>query len=189
VDAVTTLVFIRHAETDKSGTFCGHSNPPINARGHQQTNDLIVTLSPPPFDLIYSSDLLRALETAKPLADTFGLPIKTNSNLREIFFGEWESLTWAEIEMRDSDYARRWLETFPALPAPGGETYASFEARILEVCSELLAQGRRTAVITHGGVMRVALHHLLGYNDQQAWELTRHYCSSFTYTATTQGQE
>ena len=181
---MTSLVFIRHAETDLAGTFCGHSNPSINVRGRKQVSNLIATPNFQSFDAIYSSDLLRALETARALAHTSNLPIETNAKLREIFFGEWESLTWAEIEERDADLARRWIQKFPTLSAPNGEDYTDFEARVLEVCDQLLALGKggRVAVITHGGVMRVALRHLLGYNEQEAWELTKAYCSSFVYT-------
>lgn len=181
------LIFIRHAETDLAGTFCGHSDPPVNSRGQIQIHEMVSRLSPEPFDAVYSSDLRRAMETAAPLARTFALPIITSDRLREIHFGDWESLSWTEIERHDATSARRWMEAFPAITAPNGESFAHFEQRILVEVHHLLslAENKRIAVVTHGGVMRVVLRNLLGHNEEQAWDLTKPYCSSFGYSEAT----
>ena len=178
---MSQLVFIRHAETDLAGTFCGHADPPLNTAGHQQIKALLTTYPSETFDTIYSSDLRRTITTA----EAFTCPIITTPCLREINFGHWEALTWAQIEQRDPLYAQRWLAAFPALPAPNGEAFPSFESRVLTVVNDLLhlAEHQRIAVITHAGVMRVVLHNLLGHTEQQAWELTKPYCSSFSYTS------
>jgi broad specificity phosphatase PhoE len=185
------LIFIRHAETDLAGTFCGHSDPPINARGQSQVNDLIARLAAEPFDAIYSSDLCRAVGTATLLAQAFTLPCAVTNNLREIYFGNWEGMTWAEIEARDADYAGRWMESFPALPAPDGEDFVIFKRRVLREVDHLLglAANKRLAVVTHGGVMRIVLRTLLGQTEEQAWELTKTHCSFFTYTGANASQE
>jgi len=177
------LIFIRHAETDLAGTFCGHSDPPLNARGQAQIKALVAQLIPQPFDAIYSSDLRRAMDTAISLAQAFAVPCTTSPDLREIYFGDWEAMTWAQIENRDADCARRWSESFPNLPAPNGEPYAVFESRVLREIDRLrnLAADKRIAVVTHGGVMRIVLRNLLGHTEQQAWELTKPYCSFFVY--------
>jgi broad specificity phosphatase PhoE len=177
------LIFIRHAETDLAGTFCGHSDPPINARGQEQVRDLISQLASESFDAIYSSDLRRAVDTATNLSQAFAVPCTTTPNLREIYFGDWEAMTWTEIERRDADYARRWTESFPDLTAPKGEPFAIFESRVLHEIDHLLhlAADKRIAVVTHGGVMRIALRTLLGHTEQQAWKLTKPYCSFFVY--------
>jgi broad specificity phosphatase PhoE len=185
------LVFIRHAETDLAGTFCGHSDPPINARGQTQVEDLIAQLALEHFDAIYCSDLRRAVDTAASLVQAFAVPCTTTPNLREIYFGDWEGITWAEIEARDANYARRWIELSPRLPAPGGEPFATFEFRILSEIGHLLrlAADKRLAVVTHGGVMRIVLRTFLGHTEQQAWDLTRSYCSFFVYTGPSTSQE
>jgi len=176
-----SLVFIRHAETDLAGTFCGHSDPPINLIGQAQIAEMISRLRAETFDAIYSSDLRRAVETAEPLARAFALPVIATYRLREIHFGDWEGLTWTEIEQRDPIYARRWIEAFPTLPAPNGESFAVFERRILDAVNHLccLSQDKRIAVVTHAGVMRVVLQRLLGYSEDHARDLTKLYCSSF----------
>jgi len=178
---MSLLIFIRHAETDMAGTFCGQSDPPINTAGQMQVADLIVRLAVETFDMIYSSDLQRAVDTATPIAEAFNLPLYKTSDLREVHFGDWEGLTWNEIEERDPDYAQRWLQSFPSLPAPQGESFAAFESRILQEVTHLknMEQGKKVIVVTHGGVMRVVLRTLLGYTEQAAHDITKAYCSSF----------
>ena len=61
---MNSVLFIRHAETDMAGTFCGHSNPPINARGRQQIQTLMDALKGEEINCIFTSDLERAPATA-----------------------------------------------------------------------------------------------------------------------------
>jgi broad specificity phosphatase PhoE len=177
------VVFIRHAETDMAGTFCGHSNPPINARGRQQIPTLMNALNGEEIECIFTSDLERAVFTAETLADAFEVPCIKKPNLREIYFGSWEGLTWQQIQERDEAYARRWTEAYPILPAPGGESFADFQKRVIAGVSEIFDSSdcRHSAVVTHGGVMRVVLQAMCGIAENEAWELTKHYCSFFRY--------
>ena len=181
---MNTLLFIRHAETDMAGAFCGHSNPPVNERGYQQIETLVKTLEAAPIDAIYSSDLARAATTADALAIAFRRRSVIRFGLREIHFGQWEGLTWQQIEARDPAYARAWSEAYPKLPAPGGESFDAFQSRVIAEAKHLLAltgQGV-LAVVTHAGVMRVVLRILLGVEEQEAWERTKSYCCFFEYT-------
>jgi len=178
---MSNIFLIRHGATDLAGTFCGQSDPPLNVRGQEQIAQMISSLASERFDEIHSSDLRRATATAEALAQTFAAPISTSSNLREIHFGDWEGLVWAEIEARDPAYARRWIEQFPTVPAPNGESFVAFSDRVLREIDPLLplAETRRLAVVTHGGVMRVVLRARFGMDEQQAWNMTKSYCSSF----------
>ncbi len=175
------LLFIRHAETDMAGTFCGHSDPAVNARGKQQIKDLCVRLAHKSIDEIYSSDLSRAVSTAEALAQAFAAPVRKTPRLREIYFGQWEGLTWTEIEQRDPGYAKRWIEEFPSLSAPGGELFAHFQSRVIDETNHLfaLAKNKKIAVVTHGGVMRVVLRNFQGSSEQEAFEQTSSYCCWF----------
>jgi broad specificity phosphatase PhoE len=177
------LLFIRHAETDMAGRFCGHSDPPINARGKQQIQALVESIRPKSIGAVYCSDLSRSVITAEVLAAAAGLSVVVRRSLREIHFGDWEGMSWAEIERRDVTYAREWVNAFPKLAAPGGERFANFEVRVMAEVDTLvrLAKDQRIAVVTHGGVMRVALQKLLAYSEQEAWNRTLPYCGSFAY--------
>ena len=119
VDRMSELLFIRHAETDMAGTFCGHSDPELNARGRAQLAELIHRMSAENIGVVYSSDLRRAFATGSAIAAAFGIDCHVRPALREINFGQWEGLTWKEIERRDETYARRWIAEYPR-PADTG---------------------------------------------------------------------
>ena len=180
-----TLLLIRHAETDLAGRFCGHSDPPVNDRGRRQIEELLKTLAGESIEAIYTSDLLRALATADAIAKDRGLSPIAVSELREIYFGEWEGLSWQEIESRDPEHARQWSETYPGLPAPGGERFEAFQSRILAAVKHILntSSQKSAAVVTHAGAMRVVLRALCGLDEQEAWERTKAYCGFFRYSA------
>jgi alpha-ribazole phosphatase len=178
---MSELLFIRHAETDMAGTFCGHSDPELNARGRAQLAELIHRMSAENIGVVYSSDLRRAFATGSAIAAAFGIDCHVRPALREINFGQWEGLTWKEIERRDETYARRWIAEYPLLPTPDGEDFCDFERRILDevrsLSMEAEAKGLGVAVVTHAGVLRTVLRRLRGCSEDDAWEQTRSYCS------------
>jgi broad specificity phosphatase PhoE len=148
-----------------------------------QIEKLLKRLEGERIDAIYSSDLSRSMTTAEALGRAFGRPPIVVAGLREIGFGQWEGLTWAEIESRDQEYARRWLEAFPDLAAPDGETFEAFRSRVLNEVQKLLDTSFQgcAAVVTHAGVMRLVLCSLCSLDEHAAAELTKGYCGSFRY--------
>ena len=182
---MSELLFIRHAETDMAGTFCGHSDPELNERGRVQLAQLIERLRTENFGAIYSSDLRRAHETGLALAEAFTVTCHVRPGLREIDFGHWEGLRWEEIETLDETYAQRWVAEYPHLPAPGGEDFGNFERRVLEEVKFLSCEAeiaaRNIAVVTHAGVIRTVLCSLQGWSGDDAWEQTKSYCSVVRY--------
>jgi alpha-ribazole phosphatase len=181
---MSDILFVRHAATEMAGRFCGHSDPDLNPLGQTQLAELVTTLAGEQIDRVYSSDLKRALRTAHAIAAAHDIALETRPALREIHFGEWEGLCWEEIERRDLHYAHRWLAEFPRLPAPSGETFREFEARVLAEISDLPDnQPGPIAVVTHAGVLRVVLQHFCGCSDSEAWRETKPYCCVVRYTA------
>ena len=87
---MSELLFIRHAETDMAGTFCGHSDPELNARGRAQVGELIDRLRTEEIGVVYTSDLRRAHATGMAIAEAFAVDCHVRSALREINFGQWE---------------------------------------------------------------------------------------------------
>ena len=178
---MSEILFIRHPETDMAGTFCGYSDPDVNEGGRAQITELIDTLSTEDICAVYASDLRRAQTTGRAIAKAFGIDLHTRSSLREIGFGQWEGLTWKDIEHRDEAYSRQWIAEYPRLPAPDGEGFHDFERRVLDEVALLSvtaeSNGRRIAVVTHAGVLRVVLCTLQGHSEGYAWEQTRSYCS------------
>jgi alpha-ribazole phosphatase/probable phosphoglycerate mutase len=174
---MSTIALIRHGETGMAGRFCGHSDPDLNAVGHHEAIHVAEEVSRLSIARIYSSDLRRASQTAKAIAQQTGIAADYLTGLREVHFGQWEGLTWQEIEARFPDEADQWLREFPLRSAPGGETYTAFTARVETAIAALLceAAGMTIAVVTHRGVMRHALTKFFGFAETEAWERTAAY--------------
>src|ERR1700729_3549296 len=147
VDSMSDVLLIRHGETDLAGTFCGHSDPPLNERGREQVAALIEELVDQHIDAVYASDLARAHETATALATAKEVPLCSPSGLREINFGDWEGLRWNEVETSDAQFAERWLGEYPSLAAPNGEAVHAFEARVMATFEALLQNDARPIAV------------------------------------------
>jgi broad specificity phosphatase PhoE len=171
------LLMIRHLATDLKGTFCGHSDPPLNKEGAEKLPALLTELSGFDIDKIFTSNLLRCRQTAEAVAKRFGIEIEVRSSLREIYFGEWEGLTWERIERNYPEAAERWIRTYPRSTAPGGEQFSDFEFRVLQELEYLRRQNLtlQIAVVTHAGFMQVALMQARGLSPHEAWQMTRSY--------------
>jgi alpha-ribazole phosphatase len=183
---MSDLLLIRHAERDMAGTFCGHSDPELNTRGRAQLAGLIGRLRMDQIGVVYTSNLRRAHTTGRAIAEAFGVDCRVRRALREINFGQWEGITWSEIERRDNAHARRWVEEYPSLPAPDGESFHDFEQRVLDEVKVLSLKaetaGCAIAVVTHAGVLRTVLCALQGCSEEHAWEQTKSYCSVVRHT-------
>jgi alpha-ribazole phosphatase len=189
VDTVSAVLFIRHGETAMAGRFCGHTDPPLNQQGQAQAAALAASLAEEPIAQVYSSDLRRARETAEALVLSRGLPVEQRPALREMYFGQWEGLSWDEIESLDPEYAGAWVSGFPQLPAPSGEHFSEFTARVLNAVQAILDRHHDvTAVVTHAGVLRVVLAHLFACSEAEAWAQTKPYCCVLRYARKTLGE-
>ena len=173
------LLLIRHAETDMTGRFCGHSDPELNERGHQQLAGVLDRLSEYAIRRIYTSDLRRARQTAEAIASHFEIGFEVRPGLREIQFGQWEGLSWSEIEACDPVLAKIWAERYPNSTAPGGEPLQQFERRVRAESAFLFAAATECpiAVVAHAGFMRVLLTMFYGVPEEEALKLTKEYGS------------
>jgi alpha-ribazole phosphatase/probable phosphoglycerate mutase len=174
---MSTIVLIRHGETGMAGRFCGHSDPDLNAVGQHEAIHVAEEVSRLSIARIYSSDLRRASQTAKAIAQRTGIAVNCLTGLREIDFGQWEGLTWQEIEAQFPDEVDLWLREFPLRSAPGGEAYTAFTARVETTIAAVLrdAASMAIAVVTHRGVMRHTLTKFFGFAETEAWERTAAY--------------
>jgi len=112
----------------------------------------------------YASDLKRAFETAELIGAAPGLPPQPMEGLREIFLGRWEGLRTEEIASRFPAEWARWVEEPDWDIAPGGEGAAPFEARVALALDEIFRRHKQgdVLVVTHGGVIQIALHRVVG---------------------------
>ena len=154
----TTILLVRHGETDWNAErrVQGKTDRPLNDTGRQQARTVAAQLAGVPLAAVYSSDLSRALETARVVADAHELSVTSMPELRERDFGTWEGLTDEEILMR-----------FPeARTGPWGdaETRDELAARVLSALRGISENhaGETVLVVTHGGPLRAMLAHVSG---------------------------
>jgi len=155
------LLLIRHAESswNAADRWQGHGDPPLSDRGRAQANALARELDREAIDVLVSSDLQRAAETAAILGQARSLQPEWNPRLRELDIGDWEGLTRDQIQRTAGDVLRRFDDGDLDVRPGGGENLREIEQRAVSVVTELIAAhpGRRLAVVTHLGVIRALL--------------------------------
>ena len=181
--ASTWVYLARHGEVlhAAEGRFFGHMDIALSPAGLAQAA-LGERLGAEPIEAVYASDLLRAQQSAAPLAAARRTGVMAVPPLREMAMGRWEGLTFAEIRAREPELCDRWLADPFAMPFPDGEGLADLQARALPAFRRVVERhaGRRIAVVAHGGTNRVILAEALGLplgnifrlaQDYAAWSL------------------
>ena len=151
------FIFIRHGETNwnREQRFQGQIDVPLNATGHRQAQRLAEALATERFDLMVSSDLQRARQTAQPLEQRHARNARVHMALREQSFGVLEGLDVPAIKTRHPQLWAQWLRHDADYALPDGESARQFHARVIAAVRELAeAHGGKTLlVVTHGGVL------------------------------------
>ena len=148
----------RHGETDynKNGRWQGCSvDTPLNETGKEQAKVLATELSDKDIEVIFSSNLKRAYETAQFVAQEKNLTIKTKENLREGDYGEAEEMFKTEMRVKFGDIFTQWYDNDSAymdVRFPGGESKREMGRRMLGVFEELLQEEAQViGVASHAG--------------------------------------
>jgi alpha-ribazole phosphatase len=160
-DLTGELILIRHAESEwnAAGRWQGHADPPLSHNGLQQVEQLATSLVDLAFDRIFSSDLLRAVQTARPLALSRGLSVETDSAFRELDVGAWSGLKRDEIATRDPKLLAAFETGDPQIRPGGGETRSELRQRARDRVALIAAEhpGERVVIVTHLGFVRALL--------------------------------
>jgi broad specificity phosphatase PhoE len=147
---VTEILLCRHGETDWNarGRWQGHAPTRLNETGRAQARALGARLAGTRLDAVYSSDLPRALETARIVAMGHGVNAILEPGLREIDVGSWQGLTAADLDGREWD----------------GESYDAHRERVLASVRRIASRhaGGRVLAVTHGGSIRRLQEVILG---------------------------
>ena len=167
---MTRLLLIRHGESgwNRTRRLQGCLDSKLNRRGRLQATALRARVKDIRFTELWASPLGRTVETAQILAEGFTVPIRTHPGLREIDYGEWQGQPVSAIE---GPY-RAWLRNPVAGSPPGGESLRRFVNRVGATLDEIADTGGTLGIVTHGGVIRAALCHYLGFLLQKFWWLT-----------------
>ena len=166
----TTLTLVRHGQThdNAAGRWQGLRDSPLTAEGRAQAQAAGARLqSLGPYNMVYSSLLPRAMETARLIAATLGEVVRTEPGLEEYDFGEWDGLTPAEL------LARGFWEKVrqdPEFAPPGGEAFSGAARRVAAALRTIAARhhGERVVIVGHGLTLAAALAQLLDGDSRQA---------------------
>jgi len=135
---VLTVLLTRHGLTSAGDAMLGGQlDVPLAPEGRAQAEALSRRLAGVRIDRIISSPMLRTLETAQAIAR--GRPVEVEERLRELDYGRWEGLTYAEVQSHDPDLRARWERDPAATHSPGGESGEEVAARAIGFLDDLLA--------------------------------------------------
>ncbi|RCG30607.1 bifunctional RNase H/acid phosphatase [Sphaerisporangium album] len=160
--AATSFLLLRHGETPFSidRRFSGTGDPELTATGLAQADAAAARLSRAPYaiDVIVSSPLRRARQTAEAVAARTGLKVAVEDGLREVDFGAWEGHTFTEIQRAWPDELAAWLAD-PSVTPPGGESFDQAAVRVQQARDRLLLdhQGKTVLVVSHVSPIKLLL--------------------------------
>jgi broad specificity phosphatase PhoE len=163
------LYLIRHAATANNRArpprLQGRrTNPELSAEGLEQARHTARLLADCRLEVVYSSPLARAMQTARLVAEPHRVEVQPLDWLVEIDVGEWEGLSWEEVERTHPDASRAFVENPCANPYLGGECLEQVHRRVVEKLKQLVGRhtGQTVAVVAHNMVNRVFMLDLLG---------------------------
>jgi len=164
------VFLVRHGATVASAEdrFAGESDVPLSDTGREQARGLARRLASEPIVAAYASDLSRASETARIVAEPHGLPVTERPELREISHGHWEGRTRADVEARFADEYATWIQDPYTFAPRGGETGLAVTARAIPAIRRILEEhaGGRVLVVSHKATIRLLISSLLGFDPR-----------------------
>ncbi|HXM72391.1 MAG TPA: histidine phosphatase family protein [Candidatus Dormibacteraeota bacterium] len=160
------MLLIRHGQStwNREHRIQGQLDPPLSDEGRRQAERVGQRLAGRRFAGFYSSDLKRAFQTSEAIQVVTGFDPEPMAGLREIYLGDWEGLRTEELGERFPDAWSKWNEEPNWDLVPGGEGGALFEKRVAAALDAILERHHDgdVLVVTHGGVIQIALHRVIG---------------------------
>jgi probable phosphoglycerate mutase len=166
---ITNVLLIRHGQSQGNAErrFGGHTATPLSARGRNQAEATARTLKSESLTAIYSSDLARAMDTAKPLANMTGLRVQATTAFRERSVGVMEGLTFEDAAQQHPEQYAALLRRDFEYVLSGGESYRQLLDRARQKLDEIIEEhrGGKIAVFSHTGTICILALHLMGALD------------------------
>jgi 2,3-bisphosphoglycerate-dependent phosphoglycerate mutase len=166
IPVLTEFILARHGETEWNtrGVMQGHLDSPLTRTGVEQAHILgrrIARIQPAH---IYASDLGRAHETAKIIAQYYPKPIALEPGLREKNVGVFQGYDWPTIKAAFADIYGEFAQADPDYVIPDGESYNQFMHRVTTTLAQIAARhpGEQILIVSHGGMVSALLRHILG---------------------------
>ncbi|KRB88583.1 histidine phosphatase family protein [Noviherbaspirillum sp. Root189] len=188
---MTEILLIRHGETAWNAIkrLQGHLDIPLNTEGQRQAAALGKALADEEFDAIFSSDLMRARQTAEAIARPRGMTVQIEPDLRERCYGAFEGMLYAEISQRYPEAYAAWKSRDIDARFPPGvhiaETMREFSTRTITAISRIATSGkyRKLALVAHGGVLECAYRaaHGMDFAQERTFDIFNASVNRFTW--------
>lgn len=162
------VILIRHAIPVRREVESGAADPELSADGRMQTQLLTQYLASEQLDAIYASPMLRARQTAAPLAERFGLPVSIDEGIAEYDqHSEW----YVPVEELKATNDPRWHELLSGQWTGTHETQDEFHSRVHQSIEKIIANhgSQRVAVVCHGGVINTYVATILGLGNTRGF--------------------
>lgn len=176
------IILVRHGEpvAEARGRCYGMLDVGLSEKGSHQIGQTAEWLAQFDIAAIYASPRSRAMNSAKIIARNCGLFVQPNENFAEINFGDFEGLTYEEVERLAPDVYQKWMDAPTTVEFPNGESFAQMQERVIREIQELRFrhEGEAFAVVSHGGVNRIALAHFLGIKHENIFRLEQSYAAA-----------
>lgn len=162
-----TLYLIRHGETEWNDQWRlqGQRDIPLSSKGILQAKKAAESLQNKDIDVIYCSDLSRAVQTAEIIsAGRKGgeIQVYKTKKLREISFGDWEGKKFEEISQQEKEHYLRWLQDPVSCAVPGGESMDAVKQRVMHFVEGILKNNdKNIMVVSHGGPVKIMISQVL----------------------------
>jgi broad specificity phosphatase PhoE len=147
------IYLVRHGQTDGNlqGFYQSRIDSPLNRNGKIQVLKLAERLKNTDFQIVLSSDLSRALQTAEILLDGRNIPLRMDPGLSELNLGMLDGMLVSDMEKEYPDFVRKWRSKPSGIRWPGGESLSALQKRAWKVVSEslLLCPEGRILVVSH----------------------------------------
>ncbi len=169
----TTIIdLMRHGETQGGHVFLGSTDTPLNEHGWLQMWNTVEKNSPG-WDHIITSPLIRCAQFAQALAQRYTIPLIEDARVQELHFGQWEGHSAAELMQTDAAALTRFWQNPMQFTPPNAERLSDFNTRVLCAWHHIIDQyaGKKILLITHGGVIRTLLCHILQHPIERLLEL------------------
>lgn len=160
---IDRLILVRHGSAGIDHRFRGRTDTPLDDLGVMQVGTLKNALADFEIGKAFVSPILRTRQTAKAIGQNFEIL----ENLQEVDFGQWDGLTFDEISQRWPGLVDKWSQFDLDFAFPGGESLRDFTARVGACADDIINSDAKTVLaVTHGGVIRSMICHLLGLGAQ-----------------------
>ncbi len=174
------IILARHGETEwnTEEIFRGRVDMALSNRGLRQAELLGNCLSNEKIDLIYSSPLKRAVQTAEAIARPHTLDVNIVENLTDFDFGEWQGLSQLLVEEKYPELCRDWLDTPEQVRIPGGESLEDVRSRAMPFLEDAVMRcgEGRIVFVSHRVVNKVLICALLGLGNAHFWNVKLDTC-------------